>query len=140
MAKLDFYATKCLLVEQLAQLSRKTVLKFAEWLVEAGKAFSKNILKVSPELSASDTTRQGYVTLMEVITHSFVMALYYQVNSGRIDGENVDQPGEIQQLATKTGPLACSRAIRGVSRAQKRLQANVNPTLIFESLLLEYLK
>lgn len=137
LGQLDFYGVKCRLVEQLAHLDRESVLKMAAWLVDTGKAFSQAFVKQHPDRSPSDATKQGYSCLLELICHTFSETLHYQIE----DRQNqLDQPEMIKRLAGIFTPLAASGAIRAAGRAQERFRANVNPALIFESLLLEYLE
>jgi len=50
-----------------------------------------------------------------------------------------DQRVLIEQIALKFGVSGCAEAVYVTHRASSELDANTNPSLLFESLLLQYL-
>lgn len=136
LGQLELYQTKSELIEQLAGLNWATALTTAAWITEQAKGFSQRLLAVREDLAASSATRQGYRFFLEVLSHGFNQALR-QGTLGPAAG--VDQAEAIGRLAQMFGPAGCGEAIWAIFRAETMLEANVNPTLLFESLMLECL-
>jgi DNA polymerase-3 subunit delta' len=133
LAKLEMYEVKRKLIEQVSQLSYENALTLASWIVEETKGFSQRMLAGEKDLAASSATRQGYQLFLELLSHGFQLALQSHSN------EQTDQGQDIAHIAEKFGPLGCSEAIWETFHAQTKLEANVNATLLFESLMLQYL-
>jgi len=136
LAKVEgFYAAACELMGKMAELSYESALDTAEWLTEKGKEFCESYLQQNPDNSASDAARLGYSCILKVISHSFAAALGYP--AGRVPVAEAENRGAIERLADEYDAYGCSQAINAANTAQSRLNANVNPALIFETLLLE---
>jgi len=136
LAKVEgFYATACELMGKMAELSYESALDLAEWLTGQGKEFSESYLQQNPDYSASDASRLGYSNILKVIAHGFDAALRHSAGEAPAAGpENFDV---IERLADRYDAYGCSQVINAANTAQSRLTANVNPALIFETVLLE---
>ena len=134
-AALGVYGFKQELLERLAQLRDETALETAGWLVEAAKAIAKQLSEKDETLSAASATRQAYalqLDLLEYITRLAVMAL-----TGRL-AEGTDQAASISQIAQRYGVLGLAQSTRWIQKTRDGLAGNGNPTLLLESLLLQY--
>lgn len=139
LAKMGFYETKQQLTEKLARLGYPTVLESAEWLSEKARQYAQDYLKDHPNHSQAQVVRQGQGQLLELISHAFSLALRVSTGNKSLYPENLEQGDLIEQIGHKFGSIGCAEAIRTTARAYGLLQANVNPTLIFESVMLNYL-
>lgn len=137
LAQMGIYKTKCQLVEQLAGLTGRTVLEFAGNIAVWAKEYANAYLEAHPGRSQAQATRLGFDCIGQMITHAFRQAL--RASAGAKGAGFLDQPALIESLAGSFGAWGCSQAIRATWRAQATLSRNVNPTLIFESLMLNYL-
>jgi len=135
-AQLDLYPTKCALIEELTRLSYGCALQLAAHITEYAKSFAKNYRKLHPDQSEGLAMRLGHAFSLQVLCHSFSLALRFAAGGGPAP---LDQPDCIEQIARKYGSFGCARAIGATSRAQRLLDANVNATLIFEWLMLLYI-
>jgi len=133
LAKLELYDAKQKLIEQISQLSHNNALTLAGWIVEETKGYSQRVVAEQKDLTGSSATRQGFQLFLEMLSHTFQLALQNRT------GPEVDQGTEIAQIAEAFGPLGCSEAIWLTFKSQTKLEANVNPTLLFESLMLQYI-
>ena len=136
-AKLNLYPVKCQMLESLADFTAAQVLETAAWMVEKAKEFGENYLEGRENYSKSDADRQGMGFLLEVQAYAFRQALRSQ--AGLLGAQVVDQQQVIIKIGARFGLEGSSAAIRSAARAQRNLESNVNPALIFESLLLNYL-
>ena len=137
-ADMGLYQTKCQLIEQLAALTPKTVLESAANIAAWAKDYASSYLKAHPGRSQAQATRLGYACILQMIAHAFHHALRISVDPDQA-WTCPDQPNTISSLAQRYDPWGCNQAIRATWRAQTTLTHNVNPTLIFESLMLDYL-
>ena len=139
LAKLEMYEAKRKMIEEVSRLSYENVLTLAAWVVDEAKGFAQRMLATEKDLAQSSANRQGQQLFLEMLSHGFQLAL--QTSSGEPAGVagRIDQGEEIAQIAGKFGPLGCSEAIWTTFQAQTKLEANVNPTLLFESLMLQYI-
>ena len=138
LAQMGLYQAKCQLIEQLAALSQRTVLELAGYIVTWAKGYAGAYLEAHPGRSQAQATRMGYECLLQMIAHAFSLVLRRSVDADS-DQVALDQPAAISSLADRYDPWGCSQAIRATWRAQETLAHNVNPALIFESLMLDYL-
>lgn len=139
LARMDLYAKKCAIIEKLSQLTYGSVLQMAGEIAEDAKDFAQSYLKLQPDSSPSDALRQGQMCFLRMLSHAFSVALRQGAEGAESIAEGVDQPANIQQIMRKYRTSGCARAIRATARAESALGANVNPALIFESLMVEYL-
>ena len=134
---MDIFKEKCELVEHLSRLNYETALTLAAWLVERAKKFGKSWQDKHPKDTTATADRHGYECWLEIICHVFYMALRGATGPDMglpIESEQADIVGRITR---KYDAWGCAGAIRAIYRAQGQLEANVNPGLLFESLLLE---
>ncbi len=136
LANMGLYHAKCDLLHLISTLTQETALTTADWIVKQAKTFADAYMKLHPHESKSDATRQGYMFQLQFIAHALTSTIHY--NSQKT-GFSTDQPEIIANLARQFDPIKAGQAIRAIHQAEKRLRANVNPTLIFESILLEYI-
>ena len=137
LARMDLYGQKRELVEHLADLGPSSALSVAKWMVEQAKGYAKAYLEEFPGYSQSSGVRQGYGFFLGVIGHVFRQALRSGVAAAAAGP--VDQADAVAKIGRCFGPRGCAEAICATWRAQARLEANVNATLIFETLLLQYI-
>ncbi len=135
LAKMDIYHVKKELYEKIAKISYPSVIDFSEWLVSTAKQYGKTYIEHNPKHSSSDAARQGQLLMIGLMTYAFRAAMLYS-----IDGRTVcpDQAGSIIEISTKFDNETLSEMIRISHNACQRLASNVNPSLTFESLLLDY--
>jgi len=139
LAQSNLYEKKCYLIEQLAQISYASALRLAAWLVDQAQEYGQNCLKALPGYSQSSATRQGQSYYFAMMAHAFGLALREGATDDATGYDSFDQPQQIARIARRFGPDGSAEAIAATNRAEKLLQANVNHTLILESLMLEYL-
>jgi len=148
----QLYSIKNTLIEKLAQLSRTSVIEFAKWIIDQVKAESKKYQKEDKGLTASAATRAAYKSIIAIFSHTLKVAIRMQAVlqkggfelSGESNGiflalSQTDQRVLIEQIALKFGVSGCAEAVYVTHRASSELDANTNPSLLFESLLLQYL-
>ena len=97
-------------------------------------------------------TRLGQTYFLQMLSYAFSEALRFhgrqepeQADDGLPDNTETQSVSpesvrQITQIAQKYSPWACARAVRATARTEGLLQANVNPSLLFESLMIEYLR
>ena len=136
LSELEMFGPKCELIEQVAKLGYENVLTLAAWMVEQAKEFALRVVATQKDLAQSSAVRQGQKLLLEMLSHGFNRALNYSAGSETSESSQGEQ---IERLAETFGPLGCAEAIWATFRAQTKLEANVNPALLFESLMIEYL-
>jgi DNA polymerase III delta prime subunit len=139
LARMELYERKCLIIKRLTELSYVVALELAGDLVDSAKDYAQKLLKENPGNSPSDAERQGQFHWLEILIHAFSLALGIISRPEGREMQFNDQVESIEKLAARYGALGCSEAIRSTYRARGLFGANVNPTLIFESLMLEYL-
>ena len=137
-SEMGLYQAKCQLIEQLAGLTAQTVLEYAASITAWAKGYAVSYLKAHPGRSQTQATRLGYECIGQMIAHAFHHALRISADPNQA-WTCPDQTAAISSLARRYDPWACSQAIRATWRAQTTLAHNVNPTLIFEALMLNYL-
>ena len=135
LARADLYRQKRELVDHLAALNHGSALLIAAWIVQQAKSYAQIYLKEHPQYSQTAASRQAHHFWLGVIIHALAQALRCL---GGLPGA-LDQPAAIEQLAGRFGLAGCADAIGATVRAQAQLQANTNPALVFESLMLHYL-
>jgi hypothetical protein len=138
LARLGQYERKRALVEWLGRLGWGDVLEMAQWLQAAAAAFGEALSEVYEGVSGADATRQGQLHWLEELMYTFREAL--QVGSRTASPSGLDQGPELEQIARRWGPEACARAVRETSRGWGLFEANVNAALVFESLVVKYLR
>jgi len=139
LSRMEMYERKCRIIKRLTELSYATALELAGELVESAKDYAQKFLKENPGNSSSDAERRGQYHWLEILTHAFSLALRIVSHPEGVEMQFNDQVESIQKIAVRYGALGCSEAIRSTYRARGLFGANVNATLIFESLMLEYL-
>jgi len=139
LSRMALYDVKCQLVAKLAELDYSSLLVMAQWLVARAKDAAQAYLQEHPDASASQATRKGQFCLLQIAAHTFHQALRSTLGSPLPARQCCDQPEPIRRIAEKLTPDGCAAAVRATCKAQRLLQANANPTLIFESLLLDYI-
>lgn len=139
LARLEMYKRKCIIINKLANLSYAVALELAGDLVESAKYYAQKFLKEHPEYSSSDAERRGQYHCLEILAHAFSQALRMASRPEGWPGYAHDQVETIRKIAARYGALGSSEMIRATCHARGYLGANVNATLIFESLMLEYL-
>ena len=148
LAQMGLYDTKREFLEQLGRLSYDNALVLAEWLQSQAKEFGKVLGGKQSEISTSDADRQGRLFWLDIIVHVFSQVTRRQVfgPSGQLSEpgsqNQLDQPDQAEQLdqiGRRFDPYVCSRVIKAVTVSRRYIFANVNPALIFESLMLECL-
>jgi len=99
----------------------------------------------------SSPTRLGQTYFLQMLSYAFSEVLRFhgckgqgQAGGGLPDNTETqsarsESARQIAQIAQKYSPWACARAIRDTTRAEGLLQTNVNPSLLFESLMIEYI-
>ena len=135
LAELDLYPVKTELYEKLGSIGYSSVIDLAEWMINTAKQYGKVYLETHPKHSSSDATRQGQLLIIRLMTYAFRCAMLYSVDGKMLCN---DQPGPIQELAAKFDNEKLSEMIRAGHTASMRLSSNVNPSLTFESLLIDY--
>ncbi|MBN1436397.1 MAG: hypothetical protein JW936_04930 [Sedimentisphaerales bacterium] len=135
LAQSDIYAVKCQFVEKLTQLDLPTLLLTAQWIIDTAKKHGEALLKTNPLATTGQTTRIAQAFFLQVAAETFRAVL--RLHTGQAD--LLDQPQLIQCLTQKFSPKAAAAAIDATAHAQRLIDANVNATLIFESLMLDYL-
>jgi hypothetical protein len=140
LAAMNIYEEKCQLAEQLSGLSHGTALELAAWLQERAKDYAESYLKQHKDHAQSMATREGQGRWLSMVAHIFTTALRMSAGAdpNELPGAG-DQAAVLETLARRFGTVGCAEAIRATSRAQGQLEANANPTLTFESLMLNYL-
>ncbi len=139
LARMEMYDRKCRIIKDLTELSYANALELAGELLDSAKDFAQKFLKENPGNSTSDAERQGQFHWLEILIHAFGQALHTASQPEGVEIPGNEQIEFIKKIATRYGVLGCSEAIRSTFRARRLFGANVNPTLIFESLMLEYL-
>jgi DNA polymerase-3 subunit delta' len=139
LAEMELYEKKCVLISQLARLSYDSVLEIASWLTEQAKDYAQIYLKKKPGPSQSAAVRRGYLFFLQMLSHAFHLAIRSLADAGQMDSPGLDQGEEISRIAETFDLTGCSQAIRATYRAGGLLHQNVNVSLIFESLMLQYL-
>ncbi len=137
LAQLDFFDQMQALLNALASLGYRNMLDVAQLMVDSAKHFSQEYLKHNSKHSASDATRMGYQLFIQLYCWAFQMAIYS--HSGWNSAE-MPSGKPIAVLARKYDPLMCARAIQISARTESALTTNANPSLLFESLLLDYIE
>ncbi len=137
LIQLDLYETKCNILSQLVDLRAESVLDFAKWLVDQAKDFGKNYVDQKLGASASSANRQGMSLFLAIMAHGLNQALRLLAHQGAQVELQFDQADVLDRLARKFGIYGCNEAIWAIHEAEKMLEANVNPTLLFEKLLLQ---
>ncbi|MCK4627837.1 MAG: AAA family ATPase [Sedimentisphaerales bacterium] len=165
LAQLNLYEKKCQLIRQLAGLNYYSALDVAAWIVDQAKEFARSYQKQRQEPSTDDTkkpgptkkkggrsresgqpltspTRLGQTYFLQMLSHAFSEALRFhgQQEQGKPQSVNPESARQIAQIAQKYSPWACAKAVRATAHTEGLLQANVNPSLLFESLMIEYLR
>jgi DNA polymerase III subunit delta' len=139
LAGMEMYDRKCFIINKLSNLSYAGALELAAELVNLAKDYAQKLLKENPSLSPSDAERKGQFHWLEILIHAFSLALRTASGSMEFENQCSDQVDSITQIAAQYGALGCGEAIRATYSARRLFGANVNPTLIFESLMLDYL-
>jgi DNA polymerase III subunit delta' len=164
LAQMNLYEKKCQLIEQLANLNYYSALDVAAWIVDQAKEFARSYQKQHKESPAEDTkkpgpakkksgrsresgqpltslTRLGQTYFLQMLSHAFSETLRFhgQQEQEKPQSVNPESARQIAQIAQKYPPWACARAVRATARTEGLLQANVNPSLLFESLMIEYI-
>ena len=148
----QLYPIKNSLVEKLAQLDQTGVIALAKWIVDQAKAETKKYQKNDKALTASAATRTAYRSFIGILAHTFKIAIRSHAvmqrgdldTSGEAQGiflplSQGDQWVLIDQIALKFGISGCAKAVYITHQISSELDANTNPSLLFESLLLQYL-
>ena len=135
LANMDLYPVKIELYEKIGKISYASVIDLAEWMISTAKQYGKTYIEHFPKHSTSDAARQGQLLIIRLMTYAFRAAMLYS-----LDGRMIcpDQSGPIQDLATRFDNETLSEMIRTSHNACQRLASNVNPSLTFESLLIDY--
>ncbi|MCK5271159.1 MAG: AAA family ATPase [Sedimentisphaerales bacterium] len=164
LAQMNLYEKKCQLIEQLANLNYYSALDVAAWIVDQAKEFARSYQKQRQEAPADNAkkpgpakkkggrsresgqpltspTRLGQTYFLQMLSHAFSETLRFH---GRQEQENPqsvnpESARQIAQIAQKYSPWACAKAVRATARTEGLLQANVNPSLLFESLMIAYM-
>lgn len=139
LASMGLYGQKCELVNRLAKLDYDSVLELAGWLVDQAKEYAESYLKINPGQSQSATVRRGQKFFLQMMAHTFHLAIRYLAGGGGMDSGPADQAEEISRIARMFGLTGAGQAIRSTERAGRLFDQNVNVSLIFESLMLQYL-
>ena len=139
LARLGMYERKCIIINKLANLSYTVALELAGDLVESAKYYAQKFLKENPEYSSSDAERRGQFHCLEILAHAFSQSLHMSSRSEGCEVHLSDQVESIRKISIRYGALGSGQAVRATCRARGFFGANVNATLIFESLMLEYL-
>ena len=138
LAKMNLYGMKCDLIRMLAELNYGSVLLMAKWMIEQAKEFGRNFSKENEE-SESSAVRRGQLCLLHMIIHAFRQALRMSVQTDTPKTDIPDQGEILRKIAEQYGPVGSGKAIRATYQAENKVHANVNGSLIFESLLLNYI-
>lgn len=161
LGRLGLYNAKEELLEQLAGLEQKTALVFADWLVKQAKQYGTaskdeefddsetagvdllDDIEIASEDEKSDdsepaSVRQIQNYFLQMIAYEFRSAL--RLAAARRDETPIAARADQKclRLADSFGVYGCSMAIRHTVTAERQLAANVNPSLLFESLMLNY--
>ena len=112
------------------------------------KANDKENDKEKEKEASSSATRLGQRYFLQMLSDIFSKSLRYKILGEKV-GARADisekktgighEPVE-SQIARLYSPWSCAEAIRATSRAGRLLEANVNHTLLFESLLIKYME
>ena len=140
LLKLGVYDQKCDLYAYISRLHYGSVLELSKWLQAAAQEFGEKWREEHPEDTKGASLRRGYVFWLEMMAYLFSAALR---DGKAIEGEpasGVDQAAVIRQVSERFGSWGCSEAIRATYGAMGRLESNVNPGLLLEALLLQYLE
>ena len=165
LAQLNLYEKKCQLIEQLANLNYYSVLDVAAWIVDQAKEFARsyqkqqqappddNVKKPGPAKKKggrsressqplTSPTRLGQTYFLQMLSHAFSETLRFHGQQEQEKPQLVspESDRQIAQIAQKYSPWACAKAVSATARTEGLLQANVNPSLLFESLMIEYLR
>ncbi len=122
------------IVNLLQKISYESVLEGAAWLIDQGKVLGAGFQKMNPELSTSDATRRGQRYCLHILNFAFDQALRSLAGQPL----RVELPG-VREIGDRYGLDGASRAIRMNYRTESYLGLNVNPALLFESLMLDYM-
>ncbi len=136
LSQMGLYEAKSEFVEQLGSLGYDNALVLAEWLGKQSKEFGKVLGEKQVEISTSDADRQGRLFWLDIVVHVFSQVMRRQVVGS---DDQPDQAEQIDELGRRFDPYVCSRVIKAVTGSRRYIFANVNPALIFESLMLECL-
>jgi len=136
LAQTNLYQKRQELLGQLGGLSYHSALDLAQWLGEQAKEWAQSYIKKNPEGTAAKATRRGQGYFLQILSHTFSRALRDWVVC---TSETTASEATISRIAQKYSPWACARAVRATNRAERLIQANVNPSLLFENLILEYM-
>ena len=136
LSKTNLYQKRLELLGQLGNLSYHSALDLAQWLVEQAKEWSQVYAKEHPETTPNEAMRRGQSYFLQMLAHTFSMTLR---DSAVCTSETSASDPAISRLAQKYSAWACSRAVRATNRTERLIQANVNPSLLFENLILEYM-
>ena len=136
LAQMELYSVKQELCGKIVRLDYSGVVDIAGWICDFAKEFGKKYTDRKPEHSSSDAVRQGQEFVLSVMRWFFHSAMLYGV-FGSLDINNDDLP-LISAMAEKFPPEVLSEMIGQIDSASSRLAANVNPSLTFESLLIDY--
>ena len=137
LSEMQLYDMACELTRRLAGLTAANVLDTAEWMVNAAKEYGKKVTEENKERSASAATRDGQHQILNMLIHALNRAMRSQVNYVT---DSYDTETAIGEHSLRFDLPALPDAVRATHEAHEKIDANVNPTLIFESLLLGYLK
>ena len=133
---LGVYGAKVELMERLSRLEWGDVLDLGAWLVAAADGYGKALMEVDAGVSGPDAGRKGKVHWLEELVYSFREAM--GIASGAVEASEVDQGALLARVGSRLGVEGCERAIRATLGGWRMLGANVNATLLFESLVVEY--
>jgi DNA polymerase III subunit delta' len=139
LGRAEIYPIKCELVEQLSRLDYPVALELAGWIVEQAKEYAAKYADEQSQESPGSAVRQGYFLLLRMLSQAFSSAMRSSVDPGLAIGAGWDQPVALKKISDRFGPGRCAQAIRATHHAGNLIGANVNPALIFESLLLKYI-
>ena len=135
LAQMDLYSVKSELYDKICKISYASALDLAEWMVNTAKQYGKAYLERFPKHSSSDAARQGQLLILRLMTYAFRSAMLYSLDGRMLSS---DQTGQISQLAQNFDNEKLSEMVRTAHTASQRLASNVNPSLTFESLLIDY--
>ncbi len=135
LSKMGLYQVKQELFDKMAAIDYGSVVDIAGRIVEIAKEYGKVYVDKNPNHSSSDAVRQGQEFVLQVITQLFRSAMLYGATG---DLTCMEQSRPVEELANRFAPERLSEMISQVDTARRHLSANVNPSLTFESLLIDY--
>ncbi len=134
-AELGIYQSKQELYGKLSTMSHSSVLETGQWIIDFSKEYGKRYIEKRPNNSSSDGVRQGQELALQLMMYALGRAMNYQVR-GKTDVLSVEAVVESLSLRYRAEQL--SEMINDICVARDRLGSNVNPSLTFESLLIDY--